>query len=66
MVKWDRLISKSAATVQLFAVGNLSGDDFVSRFKGNPNEARRLVRANGTTYSRRLARKALRRRGLLT
>lgn len=65
MIKWDNLIDKNPAIVQLFAVGVVSGDGFVNYFRGNPNEARRLVRANGVTYGRRLARKALRRRGLL-
>lgn len=65
MINWNSLIERNPTVVKLFATGATSSEDFVSFFRGNPNEARRLVRSNGTTYSRRLARKALRRRGLL-
>ncbi len=66
MINWDSLISRNAKVVKEFAVGRASSEDFVTCFRGNPNEARRLVRTNGATYGRRLARKALRRRGLLS
>lgn len=65
MIKWDSLINRGENAVKAFAVGSISGDDFSRYFSGNPNPARQAVRTHGTTYSRRLARKALKRRGLL-
>lgn len=65
MVSWSDLIESNKKAVVKFATGCLSGDDFQREFSGNPNPARCAVRNNGVTYARRLARKALRRRGLL-
>jgi hypothetical protein len=65
MVNWTSLINKNKNVVLNFAQGNVSSTDFQRSFSGNPNPARSVVRNHGTQYARRLARKALRRRGLL-
>jgi hypothetical protein len=65
MVKWESLIDRDLTVVADFAEGFISGRDFYLSFKGRPNQARQLVRAKGVAESRNLARKALRRRGLL-
>lgn len=65
MINWSDLISNNKKAVVSFAVGNMSASDFQQTFSGNPNPARCAVRNHGSTYARRLARKALRRRGLL-
>lgn len=64
MIDWTTLISKDKRSVINFANGNLSGGDFQQIFSGNPNPARGILRNHGVTYGRRLARKALRRRGV--
>lgn len=65
MINWDSLIKKNSRSVKEFAVGTRSASEFQSDFSGNPNPARTVVKVHGSTYGRRLARKALRRRGLI-
>ena len=69
MTDWNSLLSsqRKQSVVKKFAVGELSGEQFYSSFK-NTNlggTVRNLVRTHGVTYSRRLARKALGRRGVI-
>lgn len=66
MIKWDKLISKNADSVKEFALGNRSAKAFQDDFSGRQNPARCVIRNHGTTYGRRLARKALRRRGIIS
>lgn len=65
MINWTNLISRDQDAVMQFARGNLSGADFQQAFSGQNNPARCLVRSRGVGESRVLARKALRRRGLI-
>ena len=64
---WGALLSckKSLKTVTEFANGEMSGRDFYSRFANTENGGivRTLLRNHGVVYSKRLARKALSRRG---
>ena len=66
---WATLLSskKAISKMNKFAVGNISTKDTASAFSNTPcaSEFRKLVRNNGTTYARRLTRKALRYRGLM-
>lgn len=66
---WNALLaSKCAAkTMKSFATGESSTRSVTEKFANSQHagEFRKLVRENGTTYARRLARKALRYRGLL-
>jgi len=66
---WDLLLSnrQSRTTMKRFATGQYSSQAVTKAFAytGQAGEFRKLVRANGTTYARRLARKALRYRGIL-
>ena len=64
-IDWSSLIQNNSNAVVKFATGSLSGTDFQRTFAGNPNPARCVIRNHGVTYGRRLARKALKRRGLL-
>ena len=64
MINWEKLITSDQQAVQRFAEGKLSGYSFQQHFKGRSNPARCAVRNYGTLYARRLARKALRRRGV--
>lgn len=65
---WTTLLSTpgNVEVVQRFALGTLSGREFYSRFKGTKScgEVRGLIRS-GTGRARKVARQALRRRGLL-
>lgn len=65
MINWESLIRRNRKSVIDFAVGDLSSTQFQADFAGTPNLARQVIKTYGTTYSRRLTRKALRRRGLL-
>ncbi len=65
MINWDSLISKNAKSVKAFALGQKSATSFQADFSGKANPARCVIRNYGTTYGRRLARKALNRRGML-
>ena len=64
---WGALLSckKSLKTVTEFAHGEMSGRDFYSRFANTENGGivRTLLRNHGVVYRKRLARKALSRRG---
>jgi hypothetical protein len=66
MINWNKLIDKNANAVEDFALGFRSANQFQQDFSGNPNPARCVVRNYGATYGRRLARKALRRRGIIS
>ncbi len=66
MINWDSLINRNANSVKEFAIGQKSATAFQADFSGTPNPARCVVRNYGTTYGRRLARKALNRRGMLS
>lgn len=65
MIKWSDLISRNENLVKDFALGNVSARNFAGGFRGRPNEARQVIRNYGSTEGRALARKALRRRGLI-
>lgn len=67
-INWELLLESDRQTAKLFknwAVGTLSTREVTTRLAHSQyaGEFRRLVRNNGTTYGRRLARKALRYRG---
>jgi hypothetical protein len=64
MINWTKLIDSNKQAVKSFAVGEASSKAFQSAFAGKENPARCAVREYGTQYARRLARKALRRRGV--
>ncbi len=70
MIDWTSLLStqKNVKKVKKFATGNTTGREFYSQFSNTSagGEARTLLRTHGVTYGRRLARKALKRRGLTT
>ena len=62
MVQWDKF---DRSTLVGFAAKQISGRNFVSsQDQDGHQEADRLVRKYGVTYSQRLARKSLRRRGI--
>jgi hypothetical protein len=67
MINWSGILSnrKSVKAVKQFATGASSGRELYSTFANTDNggEVRSLLREHGVTYSRRLARKALKRRG---
>lgn len=65
MTNWTRLINKDAVVVTNFAQGTVSAKDFESAFSGSSNPARSVVRKYGVSHARNLARKSLRRRGIL-
>lgn len=64
---WGALLSckKNRKAVTEFAHGEMSGRDFYSRFTNTESGGivRELLRSHGVVYSKRLARKALSRRG---
>ena len=66
MVNWEKAIQKNKTSVVKFATHQTSSKVFQHDFAGVPNTAASAVSNNGTLYARRLARKALRHRGLLT
>ena len=67
MVNWTGILSnkKRVMAVKQFATGESSGRELYSSFANTEGggEVRTLLRENGVSYSRRLARKALKRRG---
>jgi len=67
---WGVLLSNKKAITKMnrFAVGSETTKETAAAFSNTPraSEFRKLVRNNGTTYARRLARKALRYRGLMS
>lgn len=68
MTKWDKILStpESVTETVLFATGNTTSSEFEGLFRGNgSNPVRQLVR-KGKTRARSLARKALKRRKILT
>lgn len=67
-VNWGLLLETDKQTGKMFAnwaTGSLTTREVANRLAHSEfaGEFRRLVRNNGTTYARRLARKALRYRG---
>lgn len=64
MTNWTKLINSNKDAVLDFATGKLSSTSFQKQFSGRENPARVAVRNYGTLYARRLARKALRHRGI--
>ncbi|SVB20905.1 uncharacterized protein METZ01_LOCUS173759 [marine metagenome] len=68
MIDWDALLTskRNVVQVQQFAFGDTSGKGLYSAFSNTKNggTVRNLLRTHGVTYSKRLARKALKRRGL--
>ena len=65
MTDWTQMVDSNLTAVTLFAEGNLSKDAFREAFSnGVDNPARQVVTKHGAKYARRLARKALRRRGV--
>ena len=72
MVKWNTIVGTGKTGVSAlreFAVGNLNCEDvqvaFRNKYPEASSELRRVIRTRGTMESRRLARKALRRRNLM-
>jgi hypothetical protein len=67
---WNSLLGtkKDVCTLKSFAAGDATTKEATTRFANTPKagEFRKLVRTYGTTYARRLTRKALSYRGLLT
>jgi len=67
-VNWTDLLEQTKTTqkiIKRWANANLKTKEVVEKLNGNQcTEFRRLVRNNGTTYGRRLARKALSYRGV--
>ncbi len=66
MINWGKAIQQNRASVVHFATHQSSSKDFQRDFAGVPNTAASAVSSHGTLYARRLARKALRHRGILT
>ena len=66
---WELLLSRrsSSLAIKRFATGTYSTEATMKAlaFTDCSGEFRKLVRTNGTSYARRLARKALRYRGIL-
>jgi hypothetical protein len=67
MIDWSTILSNKTRVkaVKKFAVGETSGRELASNFANTEGsgEVRNLLRSHGVTYGRRLARKALKRRG---
>ena len=67
---WEFLLSTSRnrKVMKQFATGSISASVATYAFAHSDyaGEFRKLLRANGTLYARRLARKALRYRGIMT
>lgn len=70
MTKWTKILETNwdQQATRLFALGAITGKEFYNQFAGKTagGAVRNLLRKHGVQYSRRLARKSLRRRGLLT
>lgn len=68
MVNWTDVLSNRTRlnNVRRFAEGELTGQQLVEKMNNTEviSEVRYLLRRHGVTYARRLARKALRRRGV--
>ena len=67
MVDWSSVLSNRSKVraVKKFATGGATGSDLTTSFANTEDsaEVRTLLRTYGVVYSRRLARKALKRRG---
>ena len=67
MIDWSSVLSNKTKVraVKKFATGDATGSDLTTSFAKTEEsgEVRTLLRTHGVTYSRRLARKALKRRG---
>jgi hypothetical protein len=67
MIDWGTILSNKTKVkaVKKFAVGERTGRELTSDFANTEGggEVRTLLRTHGVTYGRRLARKALKRRG---
>ena len=67
MIDWSSVLSNKTKVkaVKKFAGGETSGRELTSDFANTESggEVRTLLRTHGVTYGRRLARKALKRRG---
>jgi len=70
VTNWEAVLSNRnrRRDVVQFATGELSGTELQYRFEGSnvSSEVRSLVRTRGVQDARKVARKALRRRNLLT
>lgn len=68
MVNWGLITENKNESQNLrrFAQNELSGDEFYSLYKNTDKAGvvRNLLRNNGVVYARRLARRALNRRGI--
>ena len=64
-INWTKIIDINKKSVLSFATGKKTSTEFKKDFVGIPGTANAVVSQHGTQYGRRLARKALRRRGLL-
>lgn len=66
---WATLLSSKCAVKKLngFAIGQETAKSVTTCFANTPKASafRKLIRSYGTTYARRLTRKALRYRGLM-
>lgn len=64
---WEEILRVAGQTLTQFATGNASGNALQNVVKNTDasGEVRNLLRSRGVTETRRIARKALRRRGLL-
>jgi hypothetical protein len=67
MIDWGTVLSNKTRVkaVKKFAHGDSTGRELTSSFANTDSsgEVRTLLRTHGVTYGRRLARKALKRRG---
>ena len=68
-VNWTGLLEETKTAKEIikrWANKRLTTREAIERLKGNQGmEFRRLIRANGTNYGQRLARKALKYRGVV-
>jgi len=71
MTQWNKVLSNQVGqdAIRMFAKGDLSCENVQKVFRNNDKEAsgevRSLIRTKGTADARKIARKALQRRGLL-
>ena len=67
MIDWSSVLSNKTKVraVKKFAAGDATGNELTTSFAKTEESGvvRNLLRTHGVTYSRRLARKALKRRG---
>lgn len=65
MIDWTKMIAHDKCSVVAFATKRISSESFKEDFLGIPHTACYAVKSHGALYARRLARKALRHRGLI-